>query len=87
MDTTDTQKQNNAGWHLRRLKESEPEAYMALLTSRTRAWGMPPLQSMARCVDHMCSLLIVTCQRCKGDGLTLSEKEVNEFLKAPGASS
>ena len=71
----------SAGEYIAQLKAESPDEYTKLNCSRASAWGSEPPEPPHRCVEHLCSLLVVTCQRGKGDGKTLTEKEVNAFMK------
>lgn len=70
----------SVGEYLRQLKSNQPEVYADLLSKRNVRWGAEPLQSMPLCIDHLCSLLIVTCQQGNGNGQALTEKEVAAFM-------
>lgn len=75
----------SAGRHLNRLKRDDPEAYSELMQERAVNWGAAPLQPIEVCIECMCSLLIVTCQESlagpgKGNGTSLTEKDINKFL-------
>ena len=66
------------GWELR---GNDPVAYESLLSTKSVKWGGEPLQHISACIDHLCTLLIVTCQQGRGDGKALTEKEVASFMK------
>jgi len=72
----------SAGDFLWCLREEQPAEYEDLLRKRALSWGTEPPQPFARCVAHFCSLLVVTCQRNKGDGVQLTQRQVNAFMKA-----
>ena len=53
----------NAGTHLLRMASDSPPDYERLLNERATLWGSPPaLQPLARCVEHLCHMMIVHCQ-------------------------
>lgn len=71
----------SAGEYLWCLRDEQPKEYAELIKQRTLAWGMEPPQPVARCIAHFCSLLVVTCQQNKGDGVQLTKRQVNAFMK------
>ena len=85
----------NAGQYLLRLRGLSPEEHDTMIRSRQQVWGSEPLQPFELCIEHMCSLLMVTCQHlatrtgsidtslCHGKFVT--EKEVSAVLKVGGA--
>jgi hypothetical protein len=75
-----------AGTYILRLRSESPEEYAALLRKRSRPWGVEPPEPCHRCVEHLCSLLIHTCQGGKGDGRALTEREVNTFMKTSAST-
>ena len=86
----------NAGQYLIRLRELAPDEHDSLIRARQQAWGLEPLQPFSLCIDHMCSLLMATCQslaaRAGGgvdslsvSGRSVNEKEVAAALKIGGA--
>ena len=53
----------NAGTHLLKLASENEDEYKKLLRERAAPWGSPPShQPLARCVEHLCHMLIVHCQ-------------------------
>ena len=53
----------NAGTHLLQLARESPPDYEAMLCERATRWGqLPSLQPLARCVEHLCHMIIVHCQ-------------------------
>lgn len=77
----DEAESGNAGVHLWNMKRDSPEEYADMLETRNIPWGGQPRQHISYCVDHLCWLLIITCQQANGDG-TLSSKDVEGFMKA-----
>ena len=82
----------NAGAYMLQLKGEEPDKHAEILATRAVPWGHRPLQPIARCVEMMCELLVVTCKQRVGGGtsngvagakLSLSEKDVAAFMKLP----
>ena len=82
----------NAGQFVISQRDSVPEPYYSMVRSRSRPWGTEPPQPFHHCLEHLCTLLIVTCQLgtetrnsntkwrdC--DGEVLSEKQINAFIK------
>lgn len=70
----------SAGEHLWHMRTEKPDEFDHFVESRARPWGSEPPQSVARCVAHLCSLLVVTCQLNEGDGIQLSESQVDAFI-------
>ena len=53
------------------MRRDAPEAYSELQQNRAVAWGGEPLQPIEACVEHLCSLLVVSCRQLgKGGGKT-----------------
>ena len=85
----------NAGTHLIRLQEA-PAEYDAFLLQRRTPWGKMPADGkgkpvpIERCVEHLCELLIVTCQggkdRSERDGLTLNQRHVTRVFGGRASS-
>ena len=48
-------------------------------------WGAEPRGRFEQCVEHFCSILVVTAQLGKGDGLVLSDKEITAFTGVKAA--
>ena len=67
------------GEYVRRLRVQDD--YHELLKARCRPWGVAPPEPPHRCVEHLCSLLVATCQRGKGDGIEVTKKEALAFIK------
>ena len=72
------------GEYIFRLRAEEPDDYAKLVNARAKPWGAEPTMRMERCVEHFCSLLVVTAQRGKGDNTILLEKEVENFIPLMG---
>ena len=79
---------DNAATYLLNLAIDDPEAYKALLCERAASWGEPPtLQPLARCVEHLCHLIIVHCQGglkrkpSARDSFALTERDVRAGLR------
>ena len=72
------------GEYIFRLRAEEPDDYAKLVNARAKPWGAEPTLRMERCVEHFCSLLVVTAQRGKGDNTILLEKEVENFIPLMG---
>ena len=85
----------NAGTHLIRMQEV-PADYDAFVAQRRTPWGQMPMDGhgslvpIDRCVEHLCELLIVTCQggkdRSENAGLTLTQRQVTYILGQRGAA-
>ena len=71
---------NCAGMYLRQMQADQPDEYADLISSRARPWASQPLLRMERCVEHMCSILVVTGQCGRGDNAQLTEKEAASFM-------
>ena len=81
----DGEPDGNAGIFLLKLADV-PADYDTFLQERHTEWGkLPTAQPLARCVDHLCEVLIVFCQggkeRTNRDGLKLTQKQVNNTFK------
>jgi hypothetical protein len=77
----------SAGLYLRQLKADSPDEFDELIEAGARPWGAEPRMLIERCVDHMCSILIVTAQQGKGDCVQLTEKEAAAFIRLGGGAS
>ena len=79
----------NAGQYLLKIRDDAPEVYDTMMLKRSQPYGSKPLQPFHVCLEHLCTLLIVTCQAGTGnpapDGKHLTEKEVNAFMKVSHA--
>ena len=86
----DDENVTNAGQYLLKIRDDAPEVYDAMMIKRSQPYGAQPLQPFHVCVEHLCTLLIVTCQAGTGnpapDGKHLTEKEVNSFMKIHAAN-
>ncbi len=51
------------------------------MKSRYVTWGGEPLQHISLCIEHLCSLLIVTCLNGKESKKELDAKDVAAFMK------
>ena len=41
-----------------KLRADEEDRYQQILNSRGNQWGAPPKQPIARCVSHVCSMIV-----------------------------
>ena len=55
---------DDAGEFFAKLQAEDEERYDDMLSQRGREWGSTPIQPVARCVDHLCCMLI---RRVEGD--------------------
>ena len=78
---------DNAGTYLRALEVENPAGYEKFLKERAVLWGEPPRQPIARCVAHLCSLIIVNGQggvQRTARELVLSERQIKLTLSKGG---
>ena len=65
---------------------ARPDHYQQLLRSRAVPWGRgpkPPI-GIGACIAHLCSVIIVNCQRGKGDGEVITERQAIAFFPKVG---
>lgn len=72
---------SGAGRFLLGLKTDNPDAYAELKRARAVSWGAMARQHVSQCVEHLCSLMVATCQEGKGDDRYLTEQQVAKFVK------
>jgi len=73
----------DGGQYLAALKADSPDAYSALVATRSTLWGSPPRQKMSRCVAHLIGIIFykiedVTLERHDVD---LCPKDIVAFFK------
>ena len=69
------------------LQQERPDEYKTMLEARAEqsVTGVPLLlwQPLERCIEHFCSILVVTAQHGEGDCIELTEKQVAAFMGEP----
>ena len=75
---------SNAFEYLKQLRANDEDEYKALLRDRQTEWGhVSTFQPVARCVFHLCVLIIGTIEEHSAgvDNQLLTEQEVAQWVK------
>ena len=79
----------DAGHFIHMMQATSGSAYTAFLQQHPQRWNEVPRQPIARCVEHLISLILVTVEATVGVSmdLKLTETEASQFMRGVTASS